>query len=220
MKSLGWLGMLLTAGWALSWAPCQAVAQDPDWYDDACKGCGFKAKWSLPPAPANCAYAPCSSAAQTACTGLQNDQDISVGVVGQTVTVRVWNYLITENTKQVFIRVTGTGATPNQAPNGIAVTGEPSSAVETRTQTAATDGAGNWSVEIEAVIVPQPNRDVLVFQVPGLNAISDVSEVWAWSCCTVRSEFPAVSHWGMAAMTLLVLASLTIVAMRRRAAAA
>lgn len=225
MKSLAWLGVLLIAGSVVLCGSSNAFAQEPGWYDDLYTGCGFKAQWSIDPNPGNCDYTTCDPDAQDDCVALVNDEDINVVVDVDTVTVRVWNWFIKEQEKEVYIRVEGTGA--SDVPLGVNVAGNndvldrpvyPESYVEIVGVPDVGNDTGAWWVEVHAIIRPQPHEDVLVFQVPGIDAGGAVTEVWAWSDCTGRTDIPTVTEWGVTVMTLLLLSAATVVLVRRRVA--
>ncbi len=82
-----------------------------------------------------------------------------------------------------------------------------------------TDANGNWSVEVQVTIKPQPERHIIQFEIPGARALS-VTESWASSCCTPTEDVPTVSEWGLIVLTLLAMTGGTVILGRRRTAAA
>jgi len=189
-----------------------AFAQgDPSWWGDTCDGCWFKEVWTNS-SGIECQYNDC---------GTNGCGDIAVEVVGNTVTVTVWNKYVPINDKRAMIRVEGTGATGD--PESVVVQGkglygnpDSDAPVHNSPPLIGIDGA-TWYVEVDVSIHPQPDRVVLTFDVPGAPV---VGEVWAWECCTRQEHIPTVSEWGLIVMALLLMTAGTVVIGRRRPAAA
>jgi len=111
--------------------------------------------------------------------------DISVTVAGGEWTITVGNARVDIFDKRTYIRVEGNGA--SGPPVGLDVqgasTGFPDSIRTWKHAKVTLDEAGNWSVEAEAVLHPQPSLVRWTFNVPSSLRAAQVTEVWALDCC-------------------------------------
>jgi hypothetical protein len=183
------------------------LAIDPGDENMFCGGCYVYGYWEAEGSPTVgnwlCNYEDC---APGQCGPIQAATSIHIDNVTNIVTVTLGNAEVLENRKHVFIRVEGTGATDEPGNHNL----DPLAAYSFET---APPVGGDWYVEVEATITPQPDEVVLTFEVPGTPALV---RAWAGECCTPIGPIPTVSEWGLIVLTLLLLTAGTVVFGRRR----
>jgi len=171
-----------------------------------CSGCLYAAHWlgAGDPVWDTCNYTACGGDCEIISGAIQNTTG--------TISLVIANEYVSENHKSLYIRCEGTGATtPPHLDTIIAAGVGQVSVVQMQPPVVTMDGGGNWSIEIHAVIFPQPQSVIAEIVVGD----AQLTEAWAWECCTGGS-LPSITPYGMALLAVLLIISSVWIYLRRR----
>lgn len=192
-----------------------AIAQPPAGWQECDNGCWARAHWTVVGVPGDwdCNYDDCNPGE---CGAMQMASFLEID--GNVITVVVANWRSETRQKKVKIRLEGTGGDYPNAPSNGQITGisdeDPNSDVVDENAMYSVDVSGNWIVDFEATLIPQPDTMRFTVEVPGSPVLTDG---WVDECCQAPKPIPSLSEWGMAVVALLLLISGVFIFRRKRA---